>query len=89
MRTCSNDITWPDLQDKVDALNQLSSALTESRLGSKLSAPTVTYLASKTANFKISNISVLKAVIQVAVELTTSSVGSADRFSRPGEDEYQ
>lgn len=42
----------------------IGATVAESRVGGQYSAPLVTFLAAKTAGFKISNFNILKAVMQ-------------------------
>ncbi len=58
-----NGANW---QGKVDILTTMTQVITESKNGGKYSAALVTYLSSVTAKFKISNVNILKAVIQLA-----------------------
>ena len=53
----------------------------EMEVGGQYSAALVVYLSSKTSAFKISNINILKAVIQTACQ-AASHTGSAS-FSKP------
>ena len=60
-------------QDKVEALEAISNTISAQQCGGQYSAALVVYLASKTANFKISNINILKSVIQVACSAAQSA----------------
>ncbi len=67
-------------QEKVDALTALGTAVQTNSMGGALAVPLVAYLKAKTAGFKISNVSVAKAVMQVVVS-AAQGVGSA-KFSK-------
>jgi hypothetical protein len=76
-------------QVKADAVTLMGTKLSELTEGvGKYSAPLVVYLASKTGGFKISNINILKAVIQTACSAATpcgegKGSSSAFKFSKP------
>lgn len=53
-------------QEKVDALGVVSQAIQSQEAGGQFSAALVVYLQGTNSNFKISNINILKAVIQTA-----------------------
>jgi hypothetical protein len=53
-------------QDKVEALNAIGNRIAEAQVGGQFSDALVIYLHSKTAGFRISNINIMKAVIQTA-----------------------
>eukprot|EP01041_Mallomonas_annulata_P000127 gene127-202_t len=67
-------------QDKVDALLVIGKAIHDQNAGGQYSAPLVVYLKAKTGGLKISNISILKGVIQLACD-AAKSAGDV-KFSR-------
>lgn len=68
-------------QEKVEALSSITQRLQETQLGGQLSAALVVYLSDKTSKFKISNVNILKAVIQATCAAAKFS-GDA-KFSKP------
>jgi len=68
-------------QEKVEALENMAKKFAETKLGGQLSAALVVYLNAKTSGFKISNVSILKAVIQTACA-AAQNVGEGAKFSK-------
>lgn len=56
-----SSVKW---QDKIEALSAIGQKIAETQTGGKFSAPLVMYLSSKLSKFKISNVNILKSVIQ-------------------------
>lgn len=67
-------------QDKVEALESISKAILERKVGGQISSALVVYLSSKTKTFKISNVNILKCVIQTACN-AAQTVGDV-KFSK-------
>ena len=62
------NITSVKWLDKVDAITLLGTTIAETNTGGKYSSPLIVYLSSKTSGFKISNVNILKAVMQTACQ---------------------
>jgi hypothetical protein len=60
-------------QDKVQALTLIGEKIAENKNGGHYSSALVCYIGSKTSNYKISNISILKAVIQTSCLAASNS----------------
>lgn len=73
-----NSAKW---QDKVEAITILGDKIVESQSGGKYSNALITYMSSRTSGFKISNVNILKAVLQTSCQ-AAKNVGSV-KFSRP------
>jgi hypothetical protein len=61
-------------QQKVDALTAISQSIQSKKVGGLMSAPLIVYLRTQTSNFKITNVSVQKAVIQL-VTVAAENIG--------------
>lgn len=72
-----NSAKW---QDRVDACTVLGEAIQSQSLGGSLSVPLVAFLKGHNNGFKMSNVNIVKAVMQVAVS-AAQSVGDA-KFSK-------
>lgn len=70
VQTLMNSAKW---QEKVEALTLIGEKIAETKTGGQYSSALVCYIGSKTSNYKISNISILKAVIQTACLAATNS----------------
>jgi hypothetical protein len=67
-------------QERVEALESIGKAIVDRKIGGQISAPLVAYLSHKTKTFKISNVNILKAVIQTTCN-AAQAVGES-KFSK-------
>ena len=78
--TKKNMIESDKWQEKVELLEMMSQALKTSRVGGKVSTAMVVWLSAKFSNLKISNTTVLKAVVSVLTAAVTCMEGD-DKFN--------
>lgn len=74
-------ITSAKWQEKTEAVATLGSRIADQQAGGRYSAAFVVYLSSKTSGFRVSNINILKAVIQCAVQVVQNT--GNEKFSKP------
>jgi hypothetical protein len=70
-------------QVKAEAVTAIGQKIADLNVGGQYSAPLVVYLSSKTSGFKITNVNILKAVIQTAcLAATHTGEGPSAKFSK-------